>query len=854
MNSQLARQTFKVSRLAEFATESELTRLVGGPKENWLVIILKELADNALDASEEARCPPVIAITRDDSALIVEDKGPGIAPEAVASIFNYEVRTSSRAAYVSPTRGQQGNALQTVLAMSYVAARSTTGRVVIESQSVRSDISFKVDPVRQKPVVAIRRGSSLVRIGARVTVALPNLASSISGDAYPEFLQLVRSFACLNPHLDISFNGRRFLPTAPDWRRWRPSDPTSAYWYNEQQLKALIAAKVAFAEDHRVPCQTVREFVREFDGLSSTAKTARISAELDASRMTLRDFLSSGRVRALLTAMRNKSRVVKPVALGLIGEAHLKTRFQNEGGVLETFAYRRFLGTYNDDLPLVLEVAFGYGPKWKEALIVEGVNFSPAACAGQSPFNVASLLEQLRIGPNYPLAMFLSMTTPSATYIDRSKAHIAAPPAVFQKMSELLTTVSKRWTKQIKAEERDYRRLGRRLEAIGRQRSKHVSQKKAAFAVMAAAYAKAADDGQGGFLPVNPRQIYYAARPQILAMTGKGSLDSNYFLQTLLNAYLKAHDVDWDVVWDDRGHHVEPHTDRAIGLGTLAVRNYTGGFGAPKIEPASIAPAVVTTSGPRGRFQAAVFIEKEGFMSHLEAAGIAEKYDVAILSSKGMSVTAARQLVDRLAGEGVRLFVLHDLDISGFSILKTLTASGDRYAFKNKLNFVDLGLRLADVERLDLQSESVVIEHDHAAVAARLKFNGATRHEIKFLLSGRRVELNAMTSRGFIDFVEDGLRRHGVRKLTPDKTLMRDAYVEMRRGRRAEAALAAEMARLAEVKIAVPADLMTRLHKVLADHPLQSWDQALASLVEEDSERKDDDDGRSAALPPADRF
>jgi hypothetical protein len=54
------------------------------------------------------------------------------------------------------------------------------------------------------------------------------------------------------------------------------------------------------------------------------------------------------------------------------------------------------------------------------------------------------------------------------------------------------------------------------------------------------------------------------------------------------------------------------------------------------------------------------------------------------MSTKGMSVTAARQLIDGLAAIGVRVFVLHDFDISGFSIRKTFTESGRRHAFKKQ--------------------------------------------------------------------------------------------------------------------------------------------------------------------------
>ena len=69
---------------------------------------------------------------------------------------------------------------------------------------------------------------------------------------------------------------------------------------------------------------------------------------------------------------------------------------------------------------------------------------------------------------------------------------------------------------------------------------------------MEEAYDKAS---AGGTLPVNPRQIYYAARRSILLATGADTLESGYFLQTLLPQYMDEYGCDdWDLIWDARGH------------------------------------------------------------------------------------------------------------------------------------------------------------------------------------------------------------------------------------------------------------------------------------------------------------
>ena len=165
-----------------------------------------------------------------------------------------------------------------------------------------------------------------------------------------------------------------------------------------------------------------------------------------------------------------------------------------------------------------------------------------------------------------------------------------------------------------------------------------------------------------------------------------------------------------------------------------------------------------------------LFVEKEGFDPLLKAAGIAERFDVAIMSTKGMSTTAARLLLDRLAPEVDRVFVLHDFDVSGFSIFGTLASSGRRYTYTNDVPLIDIGLRLTDVAAMDLQAERVTVS-DWYARAATLRRHGATDQEIEFL-SRRRVELNAMTSRQFIEFIEAKFAEHGVEKALPNAAVV----------------------------------------------------------------------------------
>ena len=170
----------------------------------------------------------------------------------------------------------------------------------------------------------------------------------------------------------------------------------------------------------------------------------------------------------------------------------------------------------------------------------------------------------------------------------------------------------------------------------------------------------------------------------------------------MLPDYIEEHGVDWNVVYDARGHFEEPHTNRRIGCGTIEVRNYLNAAKEPDILPADFAGASVDVIGPSGGISAVLFCEKEGFSPLFKAVNLANRYDLMIISSKGVvghrGAAADRH---RLRRYGLPLFVLHDFDVAGFLILGTLQRDTRRYQFSNAVEVVDLGLRLADIEGLE---------------------------------------------------------------------------------------------------------------------------------------------------------
>jgi hypothetical protein len=407
-------------------------------------------------------------------------------------------------------------------------------------------------------------------------------------------------------------------------------------------------------------------------------------------------------------------------------------------------------------------------------------------------------------------------------------------------ITDLVASVTKDWSKQRKAEERHARSAMRRRDAL--VYSRRTTIKDAAYEVMRSAYLKASANGT---LPAHARQVMYAARGDIQSATGR-ALDDQYFTQTLLPDYITAYGCDdWDVVFDARGHFTEPHTGSIVPLGTLEVRRYIRDIadsGTPgiDIDIVGLSGAVWPTCGPRNRYSAILFIEKEGFMPLFDKVRLAQRYDIAIMSTKGMSVTAARLLVDTLCEDGVPLLVLHDFDKSGFSIASTLQRNTRRYQYENEVNLIDLGIRLDDVVVNGLESESV--SYGRADPRQNLVENGATAEEVAFLCGdddvwhgyrGQRVELNAFTSDKLVAWIEAKLKLHGIAKVMPSPDDLALAYrraFALEYVRKSLKDISGEAVAAAE-SAEIPEELMERLATVLAKNPEMPWDKAVVRLL-----------------------
>jgi hypothetical protein len=123
---------------------------------------------------------------------------------------------------------------------------------------------------------------------------------------------------------------------------------------------------------------------------------------------------------------------VKPASLGIIGEAHIRTRLEQLGCEMDSISYEQVAEVGKDGLPTVVETAFAWrGDQCTDCRrLITGVNFSSAI---NNPFRtfgnangdgLASILENRRAGRVEPIIFFLHCTHPRVHYTDRGKSAV----------------------------------------------------------------------------------------------------------------------------------------------------------------------------------------------------------------------------------------------------------------------------------------------------------------------------------------------------------------------------------------------------------------------------------------------
>jgi DNA topoisomerase VI subunit B len=828
----VTRTVFATPRAAEFVELRALQAQTGQPVDAFGDVVVKELLDNALDAAETARRAPVIEIhTRTDHGITfitVSDNGAGIPPATVIDLCDFNMLVSDKARYRGPARGAQGNALKTLLGIPF--ALDITEPVVIESAGIRHELRVTVD--RGGDVVVTHDTTdSAYTVGTSVTVPVPSHLE-IDGRRWAYGAALVNPHAAITAtdqaYCDVDGDAVFYKPSDEAWSKWTPSAPSSPHWYDRSAFAALVASYIRETARSGVD-KPLGGFITEFDGLSGSVKQKAIRT-VAAGVTHLSDLHGrDGVIAALHDAMLVHAKPTPPGRLGPVGGDHYQRLLDERYG-----ASRFWYKTTNvvvDGVPWIVEVAvadtvnpghiwfacnhasaFG-DPLGRAHLIAGDVNV----------YGAASFLAAADVDNLSHHAAVVHVICAATQFVDKGKVALVVPPAVADAASKALDGATKILRREAEQRRKDARKAARaerraRDDASKARRESRWTLKEAVFEVMPEAKAAAGE-------VVAARTLYYKVRPRIQQFTDK-ELNYDYFSQTLLPEYERTVAPLPGLFYEARGELHHPHDGQSIPLGTREVQAYIP---------------------PDWQFDKVLYIEKQGLHAQLAPYQLGPRFDMAIIYGKGYAVTACRDLLERFNIREIKIFVLHDADLDGYNIARTL-AEATRRMPNHNIDVTDLGLTVPQAIEYGLETENftrkkelpVDLELDEEAVewftGIPIQAGWVKRH-----YECKRCELNAFSSDQLAEFIETGLQRHGATtKLVPPADVLA-ANVYASRNDVLTDLVKRELLNMVNVDdvvhqlVADHPDLVdvrkSQIRAMLEDHPVMSWRMSVSGLV-----------------------
>jgi hypothetical protein len=344
---------------------------------------------------------------------------------------------------------------------------------------------------------------------------------------------------------------------------------------------------------------------------------------------------------------------------------------------------------------------------------------------------------------------------------------------------------------------------------------RQVSQKDVVLENLEQAIADVSGDGEFRF---NERQIFYVLRPIVLEKSGQPLTIGNF--KGIITDYENEHGEIEGMYREPRGSIYHPHLQETIPLGTLTVEAY---------------------ERPVWNYNKVVYIEKEGFSEALKDNGWSERHDCMLISSKGNTTRAARDLVDKLAehDEPVTVFCVHDADAYGTMIYQTFQEATKARGAR-KVHIVNLGLEPWEALEIGLEVEKVEIEKRRKPVADYVREREDGDHWDEWLQT-HRIELNAMTTPQFIAWLDRKMAAYG--KLIPPAEVI-TAELDSRLAAKVRAALTERILReadferqVAEVLAAITrpssAALIESIESDFEETPEREWRALIEATAEQ---------------------
>ncbi len=489
---------------------------------------------------------------------------------------------------------------------------------------------------------------------------------------------------------------------------------TSPFWYDADAFFELLQA----AGD-----RPVRELIAEFDGCSG-AKAGKIAAPF-LSRFCVS--LTREDAEVLLDSARTLAKPVKAARLGMIGATdELPMAYTKFEGMVELKAAR---GSLNAMLPYIVEAWVELGDSEGGPDVVISVNKTPITAEVTAHIDKTQLAlfgaglkhYVAKIGRAKIAQVVVNVMTPYMPITSDGKAPDLR--AMLEAISYVIETAARR------------AKRGKKVNAPRR-----MSQKEIVFDNLEAARNLTSEYGRYRF---SQRQLFYSLRPYLIEAIGQ---EPEYdTVARILTDYENDFGDITGMYRDTRGTLYHPHTGEDIALGTLEVERYRR---------------------PEWTFNKILYIEKEGFFGILKAERWPERHDCALLTSKGQATRAAKDLLDLLGetDQEITFYCVHDADAYGTLIYQALQ-DGTRTRPGRKVRIVNLGLDPEEGLSMGLQVERVSSDKKRHPVGSYVE----PRWEQ--WLQSHRIELNAMTTDVFLNWLDGKMEKHGNGKLIPPQSV-----------------------------------------------------------------------------------
>ena len=755
-SSGLSDLKFERADWTSFRTVEGLQQKSGVAADKLRRLVLKELADNALDTGTA-----VFVGELKNGGYFVEDRGPGIdgTSDQIARLFSIGRPMISTKLLRLPTRGALGNGLRVVAG----AVLASDGSLVVTTMGQR--ITLQPERDGTTTVKAVKQVKSTP--GTRIEIGF--------GPVIPEdddALQWARRAIMMQ--IGQTYTGK-----------------TSPFWYDVPQFHELLSASGD---------RPVRDLVANLDGCTG-ARAGEIVAAAGLARMLCSD-ITNAQTAKLLDVARDYAKPVNARRLGAVGpEMFSDHAYARANGIVS-------FGTANQaEIPFVVE-AWARPSRDDDMHLAVCVNRTPVAgniYAQRDKRDVdffgCGLANTVAEVPKEKyFSIWLNITTPFMPITSDGKE-----PNLKPFLSEICEAV----TKVVKKAHRPTSRSDKTQKSI----------------VLDNLDVVIADvSGEEGYR-FNARQLFYALRPIVMEEIGEELKIGNF--TGIITDYESENGEIPLMYREPRGSIYHPHSNETITLGTLMVEEY---------------------ERPPWTFNKILYIEKEGANEALKEVRWPERHDCSVISSKGFSSRAARDLIDKLVehDEPVEVFCAHDADAYGTMIYQTLQeATKAREA--RKITIINIGLEPWEAVDMGLEAETVK-EGDRRKAIADYVLERRDGKQWEEWLQTNRVELNAMTTPRLIAWLDAKMAKYGSGKLIPPadvleaelaKSIEAKVRADLIEKILREANLDAQVAAaIATIKPPKAATLVNDIKQLFKREPHREWRDHIKAVVANLKSRK----------------